>query len=370
MPLLVRYLLKELLVPLCAWVAFIFVLLVVLQFLRSTEVLLGSSVTLLDLGRVMALISPHFLVMALPIGFLLAIALGFGRLAEDREIVAFSALGVSPLSLLSVALLLGAALGALNFALVSTVEPWGLRAVKVAVADVVKKNVIGDVKSGQFYEDINQFTLYAQSVDKQNKNWRNVLIHDDRDPAAPLLVLAREGTVNTAIGGASVRLSLSDGVVHLANRSTADYTLIDFERGDINVGVESSIGSRTRMGWPREESTPMDLWREVKDLRARGDDAKGPLIALNQRVGHAFTPLAFALLGAPLSMTRRQGSRAKGLIVTMFGYVGYYVLNRFAESLAVKGAVTPMLAGQLANLTFAIVGALLFWRIARVGAAQ
>lgn len=370
MRILVRYVLKELLVPLCAWVAFIFILLLVLQFLRSTEVLLGSSVTLFDLGRVMALIAPHFLVMALPIGFLLALVLGFGRLAEDREIVAFSALGVSPVSLLAVALMLGAALGAVSLTLVSTVEPWGLRAVKRAVADVVKKNVIGDVKSGQFYEDISQFTLYAQDVDKKTGQWRNVLIHDDRDPAAPLLVLARGGLVNASIGGTSVRVSLSDGVVHLANRSTSDYTLIDFERGDINVGVEEPIGSRTRQGWPREESTPFDLWREVKDLRARGEDPKAPLIALNQRMGHAFTPLAFALLGAPLAMTRRQSGRARGVVVTMLGYVGYYVLNRFAESLATKGVLTPLLAGQLANLLFAAAGAILFWRIARVGAAQ
>lgn len=369
MRILLRYLLKELLVPLTLWVAFIFILLLVLQFLRSTDVLLGSSVTLLDLGRVMALIAPHFLVMALPIGFLLAIVLGYGRLAEDREIVSLSALGVSPLRLVTVPVLLGVVLGALNLVLVSTVEPWGLSEVKVAVAEVVKKNVIGDVKSGQFYEGISQFTLYAEDVDKKSRKWRNILIHDDRDPAAPLLVLAREGVVNPT-AGTTVKMSLSDGVVHLANRSTSDYTEIGFERGDINVGVEESIGTRTRMGWPREESTPWELWREAKDLRARGEDARGPLIALNQRVGNGFTPIAFALLGAPLSMTRRQAGRARGVLVTMLGYVGYYVLNRLCEGLATKGILSPFLAGQAANILFAVAGALLLYRVSRAGAAR
>src|SRR3954465_7452899 len=102
----------------------------VLQFLRSTDVLLGSSVTLFDLARVMTYIAPHFLVMAMPIGFLLAIVLGFGRLAEDREIVAFSALGVTPLRLVAVPMLLALLLGGLNLLLVSTAEPWGLSEVK------------------------------------------------------------------------------------------------------------------------------------------------------------------------------------------------------------------------------------------------
>ena len=44
-----RYLLRELLVPLGVWVAFMFLLLFVMQFLRGTDVLLGSSVTAWDL---------------------------------------------------------------------------------------------------------------------------------------------------------------------------------------------------------------------------------------------------------------------------------------------------------------------------------
>ena len=42
---LTRYLLRELLVPLVLWVTFLFLLLFVMQFLRGSEVLLGSAVT-------------------------------------------------------------------------------------------------------------------------------------------------------------------------------------------------------------------------------------------------------------------------------------------------------------------------------------
>ena len=69
MKLLARYLLKELVVPLVVWVAFLFLLLFVMQFLRGTEVLLGSAVTLGDIGRLILYLAPHFLVMALPLGF-------------------------------------------------------------------------------------------------------------------------------------------------------------------------------------------------------------------------------------------------------------------------------------------------------------
>ena len=43
-------------------------------------------------GSLILYLAPHFLVMALPIAFLLAILLGLGRLAEDRELTALQAL--------------------------------------------------------------------------------------------------------------------------------------------------------------------------------------------------------------------------------------------------------------------------------------
>ncbi|HET6982623.1 MAG TPA: LptF/LptG family permease, partial [Myxococcaceae bacterium] len=190
MPLLVRYLLRELLVPLLLWVVFLFLLLFVMQFLRGTEVLLGSAVTPWDFIRLVMNLSPHLLVMSLPVGFLLAILLGLGRLGEDRELLALLSLGATPWQLARVPLAVGAALGVGVLFLASTAEPWGLKQVKVQVSEVIKKNVLGDVRPGVFYEDLTDLTLYAQDVDKERGVWTHVLVHDDRDPRAPLLVLA------------------------------------------------------------------------------------------------------------------------------------------------------------------------------------
>lgn len=76
-------LLREILVPLFLWVTFLFLLLFVMQFLRGSDVLLGSAVTPWDFVRLVLHLSPHLLVMSLPIGFLLALLLSLGRLSED-----------------------------------------------------------------------------------------------------------------------------------------------------------------------------------------------------------------------------------------------------------------------------------------------
>jgi lipopolysaccharide export system permease protein len=368
--LLARYLLKELVIPLCVWVAFLFLLLFVMQFLRGTDVLLGSAVTLGDLGRLLLYLAPHFLMMALPIAFLLAILLGLGRLAEDRELTALQALGIGPAQLLAGPLAIGAVLAGLMVLITSTVEPWGLTGVKEFVAEIIKKNVVGDVKSGVFYEDLSNLTLYAEKVEGEDRGWTNVLLHDDRERSAPLLMLARQGQVNTNVAGQVLTLVLADGEAHRANRGSENYSVITFQKGEIAVGVEGSMGRRNRFRSPKEELTPSELLQAAEEAERTGGDPRSFLMALHNRLGNALAPLSFALLGTPLAIGRRQGGRAWGYLLTLGGYVLFYLLMRFFEQLGQQGKMPVLLAGQLANILFCTAGLVAMYRVSRSGTVR
>ena len=106
MALVDRYLAREILVPFAAAVVFLTQLLIATQLLADAEVLFGSGVSALDLGAVVAALLPHLLGFILPIAFLPGAAVGVRRLAEDREVVALSAAGVSPARLVRVPLAL------------------------------------------------------------------------------------------------------------------------------------------------------------------------------------------------------------------------------------------------------------------------
>lgn len=370
MKLLSRYLLKELVIPLVVWVVFLFILLFVMQFLRGTDVILGSAVTLGDLGQLMLYLAPHFLMMALPIAFLLAILLGLGRLSEDRELTALQALGIGPVQLLAGPMAIGAVLAGLMLLLTSTAEPWGLTSVKEFVAEIIKKNVVGDVKSGVFYEDLSNLTLYAETVDDEEHRWANVLLHDDREPSSALLMLARNGRVNTNTAGQVLTLELGDGEAHRADPSAASYSVVTFQQGDIAVGVEGSMGRRNRFRSPKEELTPSELLQAAEEARRTGGDPRPFLMSLHNRLGHALAPLSFALLGTPLAIGRRQGGRAWGYLLTLGGYVLFYLLMRFFEQMGQQGKMPVPLAGQLANIIFCVAGLVAMYRVSRSGTVR
>ena len=365
LPLLVQTVLRELVGPLAVWVAFLFLLLFVMQFLRGTDVLLGSAVTLADYGRLGLNLAPHFLVMSLPVGLLLAVLLGLGRMAEDRELLALGALGSPPWQVARVPLALAAAMGAFILLLASTAEPWGLKQVKRVVAQVIKRNVLGDVKPGVFYEDLTNLTLYARGVDARRGVWTQVLVHDERDPRAPLLVLASEGKVSPEGEGTALTVGLRDGEVHRAERTGGDYAVLTFDRGELAVGVEDSLLRKNRLSSPIEELTPGELLAAARQAHARGQSPAVFLTAFHVRLGEGFTPVAFALLGVPLAMRLRR-ARGMAYLLTLSFYVLFYVVQHTFENWGSTGRLPPLLAGQGPNLIFGAAGLLaLRWISAR-----
>lgn len=354
-PLLVKSVLRELIGPLLLWIVFLFLLLFVMQFLRGTDVLLGSAVTLSDYGKLAANLAPHFLVMAIPVGLLLAILLGLGRMAEDRELLALGALGSPPWQVARVPIALAAALGMLILGLSSTVEPWGLKQVKRIVGQVIKRNVLGDVKPGVFYEDLTDLTLYARGVDAQRGVWTQVLVHDERDPRAPILVLAREGLVSAEGAGSALTVALREGEVHRAERTGGDYAVLNFDHGELAVGVEDSLLRKNKLSSPIEELTPGELLAAARQARSRGHSPASFLTAFQVRMAQGLTPVAFALLGVPLAMRLR---RARGLayVLTLSFYVLFYVVERSFENWGSTGRLPALVAGEGPNLLFGAAG--------------
>jgi lipopolysaccharide export system permease protein len=356
--------------PFAAALAFLFGLLLTMQLLRGVDVLLGSGVRPADLATIFGYLAPHFLAMAMPVSFLFALMLVVGRWSEDREVLALAASGVAPWRLW---------LAPLGFALVLAVfgtwlgggpEPRGMASLRAHVNELIKRNMAGDVKPGVFYDALRSMTLYSQGVSPKTRRFNNVLLSDERDPEASLLVLAHEGVVDPHGSGGTLRLVLSDGEIHRASAQGDDYAVVTFQKASLDIGVGGDLLRNYRFGASREELTPEEL-RERAD-KAWQDKDYGAFrnfeVARHHRGAAPLAVVAFAACGVPLAIRRRQRSRALGAVATLGIYVGYYVCSRAAELAAEGGRLPPLLGAHLANVLFVALGVVLLHRAARVEA--
>ncbi len=366
MGLLDRYLAREILLPFAAALLFLTQILLATQILAQADVLFGSGVALADVGMVILALLPHFLDFVIPPAFLLGGVLGVGRLAEDREVVALGAAGLSPVRLVRVPLLLGVIVAAAGLWLSLSVEPASMRAARLRLNEIVKRNVTSDVRAGTFYDQIPGYTLYAERV--RGGRWENVLIHDRSTESAPMLALARRGRLEPVGAGQDMRLVLEDGELHREEVDTGEYATARFGRAEMMIGLGTALSDRTGLARPTRELTAGDLRARIAEARARGDEREALRNegTLHRRISGPLAVLAFAILAVPLGAARR-GGRAFGVGATFLLVVVHYLLLRGGEVLTQRGDLPAALALELPNLVLAAVGLALAWRLARRG---
>lgn len=356
--------LREIAPPFLAALLFFAQLFFVARLLAQADVIFGSGVRLLDVGRILLFVLPSMLSYGMPVAFLLGILVGLGRLGDDREITALAATGHGPQALLPTPLALGVVLTGVMLAITTWVEPRGLGQARALTAEMIKRNLAGDVKPGVFYEDLSDLTLFAGEVDPETGRLRNVLVEDARDPERPILVLAPEGRLDTEGPGGALELELRHGELHRAQADGADYALATFAGARVQVVAGEEISRKNRLRRPGEHLTPGELKAWADRGAASGRKSKDRYVEFHRRFAHPFVMIALAVVGVAVSGSasgKRKASRARALTWTLGSIVGYFVLGKVFTTLGTRGALPPMLAAWAPVLLLAAVGLLLLW---------
>ncbi len=359
-----RYLFREMVTPTLAALALLFQLLIALQLLRRVDVLLGSAVRARDLLAILRDLTPHYLVLALPIAVLLGVLIGLGQLAEAGELDALSAAGIAPLRLLGPPAVLAALAGLVVLGLTLGPESAGLVRVRQRFNEILKLSVQHDVKPGVFYDEVSGLTLFAEGIDPATGDWKHVLLNDERDRRAPLLLLADTGHVTAGGPEEALTLRLVHGQGHRQAVTEGDYQALSFAKGAVSISVEDSLlRKNTLRSYDDEKSLPQ-LWRDSPGPPVT-PEALQSRVALHRRLGLVLSILALVWLGVPLALRpgSAAGARARGYLLAALAVVGYFVLLRVGTTLGLNRQVPPWVSGQVANGCFMLAGAVAWLRL-------
>jgi len=363
--LLERYLAREILLPFLAALLFLTQLLLMTQLLARADILFGAGVTALDVVGVVAALLPHLLGFVMPVSFLLGAIVGVGRLAEDREVMAIGAAGLSPVRLVRVPLAIGVVVAAIGLWFSVQVEPAGLREARLRFNELIKRNLTANVRAGTFFEEIPGYTVFAARVGPGG--WSDVLISDRSDPSAPVLALARHGLLESVGSEEEMRLVLENGEIHREEASGDEYVRATFLSAGLSLGVGTALTDRNALSGSTKEMTQAELAeaavpgveRPVAQARAFG-------AAYHRRLAAPLAVIAFALMAVPLAAMRR-GGRAAAVGASIGAVLSQYLLLRAGEVLAQRGTVPPALALQLGNVVMILTGLGLCWVLDRRG---
>lgn len=361
-----RYIAREIAVPaLLGLLIFTFVLLMG-RILKLVELVVNKGVPLGEILQLFAYLMPAFLVITLPLAFLLGVLLGFGRLSADNEVVALRASGIPIYGMLRPVLLLAVVCSLITGWLTLYGEPAGQNAFRDQVFEIASSRANVGILPRVFNDEFDGLVLYAGDVDERQGEMRGVFISDERIGATPAVILASQGRVISDQEQRILTLRLENGTIHRrpVDKKADTYQVIGFTTYDINLNMGQQLTDGSgRQKKLREYPLP-ELWSKLQNAQTAQE--RRPLsVELHKRFALPLAPLVFALVGVPLGIRSHRSGKGGGFATALAIFMGYYICATFAETLALESAFPIVATLWAPNLLFLSAGLLLLRQAAK-----
>lgn len=360
-----RYILSEICSPaILSLLIFTFVLLMG-RIPRLTELVINKGVPLLEIVQLFGYMLPTFLSVTVPLSFLLAILLAFGRLSADSEYIALKASGISLYTLLQPVIVLAFIFAVLTGLMTNFIEPASKTAFRSKLFNIASSAGTLEITPGVFNDRFDGIVLLAQGLDEQRGTMQDIFITDEREGELPATIVAREGQIISNAGALTLTLRLKNGTIHRANNDGQNqtYQTIRFSTYDVGLDIGGQLSSKKRRISRSELS-----WGELNSALSAATSAKSRrrlAVELHERIVIAFAPLVLVLVGAPLGLQSQRSGKGAGFSLALVVFLVYYVLLSLAGTIAEKGILPAALILWLPNICFFVVGIFFLQRTAK-----
>lgn len=349
---LTRYIIREIASLFLLGIVVFTLILLMGRLIKLTDLVISRGVPMADISRMILYLMPSFLVFTIPMAFLLAVLLAFGRLSADNEITVMKSGGLSLVQIMPPVVLCAAAAVLLTLAVSTIGVPWGNTAFKRISFEILRQNVSATIREKVFWDEIPGIILYTDHYDERNHTLKGIIIQDNRDQTRPMTIFAASGRLGCTPRQEDICMVLENGSIHTTGKED-EYRLVNFSEYALTVagpGKEGGIG-RNEMDMGIAE-----LRRQISDPATPRATRLKLAAELQSRFAFPFASLVFAVVAVPLGIQNRRSGKSAGFSVSIGILLAYYVLLSLLRTLAERGALPAWLALWLPNMIFLAAG--------------
>jgi LPS export ABC transporter permease LptG len=378
-PVLDRYVIRELISPFCFGGALFTFFLVIDRIYHLTDLVITKGVPFYLVVQLLVFMLPSFLAHTLPMALLVAVLLAGGRLAADREIIACKAAGISILRLFRPVAVAAVLVMLVTGVLTLIVNPLANKEFQRQLFKILQARAVSGLVERVFNSTFGDIVIYVEDVSTSQVALRGLLVSDERDPKISRIITAREGRVLTDEANRRITLRMIAGAVSEADilpaapavksagvsppaggaASAARYRLTSFSIYDMSLSVDSPLKAAPRVEKPEKDLSLGALGQRI-ELLARDRFAQAPFVVeRHKRFAFPLAALVFALVAFPLAVRSHRGGRSIALVGSLAILVSYYVVLTSLEGSALRLRVPAWLAIWAPNVLFASMGSVL-----------
>jgi lipopolysaccharide export system permease protein len=404
---------------------FIFLLQYLMKYLDQ---LTGKGLSAAIIIELITLNLAWMLVLAIPMGVLVATLMAFGGLASTNQITAMRASGVSLYRMIAPVIIASIVVFILLFSFNNDVLPDANLRTKALQTDISRKKPTLTLVPGIFVQLLQGHSILVRKTFEHSNDLEGVTIIDHSKPMMPATITAHKGTISFSQDYQKLIMDLFDGEIHQTNnRFKNQYRIIRFQkhrivmdaegfnfqrtqgsdatRGDREMNVQMMLkqveGIRAlqsaaekriekRTGKRAEEildvktsiepieirnkplkglemnpSLTQEVRADLSDINGYEKEARKYLVEIHKKFAIPFACIVFVFIGAPLGIMARRGTFGVSASLSVGFFLLYWTCLIDGEKLSDRLIIQPWLGMWIANIILGLLGAYLTFRTAR-----
>lgn len=330
------------------------------KLVNLANLILSKGVNFLTVLRLFLYLIPSLLYLTIPMGFLMASLLTFGKLSEDNEIIAMRCSGISLYHIISPILLLSLMASILLVIYNNNFAPSLQFCFKKLYYEIIYKDPL--LKFDEYtFTHIQNYQIYIERINKRKNELRGIIIYKkEKDLDLPTLIVAKSGRLFNPKSGVAV-LKLKEGSIQKKDFvDPTKYERLFFQNYEIPLNL-----SRTRNFTFNKSIMEMEsskLQEKIKKLKNDNLPTATLEVWYYIRYAIAFTSFAFALIGIPLGIKSHRGKKSFGFGLSLILFFIYYLLLSVTLTLGERDILNPKLNVWIPNIVTGITGFILIYK--------
>ena len=347
-------------------------IIVVSQLARLSELLITFGLTLENIFLPFLYLMVPFISQTIPIAFLFAVFLTFGRLSADGEYPALLASGFSlrraaaPVMLVAGILYVASSLSALNLEAFGRREfvQFLYRKTQTELDNLIRNKL----QSGVFLDNFLGYVLYAEKVSEDRSHLDNVLLAPSSRKNDNFTMVAPSGQIQGSVEQGNLLLTLDYGIAVSSKAETTRSSVLKFKRAEIDLLriFREQILDDEGADDDFRSYGPVALWNYVGKLKANPDRNesvyKRARYLLHQRIGMSFIVISFALYGMVLGVSDPRRGKGMAYIGAILVIIGSFMVVTGMQKVAEQGILTAPWAVWTGNLLIFAFGLFLVYQ--------
>jgi lipopolysaccharide export system permease protein len=321
---------------------FIFIIMAT-RLIWMTDLLVNQNVNPGQLMHITLCMLPRVIMFSMPAVCLMSVLLSFMRLSSDNEIIALNASGISLYQIMKPVIFFSI----VNYIIAGLItiywEPWGNRSYRDVVFGIVKSRADVAIKEKVFYEPFDDIVFYINGISPRDGVMKDIFVVDRRDERVTATIIAEKANIFQSEESTVLTIRFTEGTIFENESDLKRARYSSFETTDLNIDLKDIMSSMvSREIEPRE----MYIGELVDNLRkSQGGDIERNLaeVRLFEMLSIPLAVFLLGLIGAPLGAYVRGGGYTKGIILSLFIFMAYYISMTGVRYLCETGVVPPFI---------------------------